>query len=58
MMNHRVGGILDQFFNPGISGKDRKTGFVLMVFPFEPGPSLDGRCNTSRTALTGVMSSP
>ena len=34
---------LDDVFNPGKSGNDRQTGFVLLVFPFgDPG---DGRCN-------------
>jgi hypothetical protein len=25
---------LDQQFNPGLKGKDRKVGFVLLVFPY------------------------
>ncbi len=33
---------LDAFFNGAAKGKDRKTGFILLVFPFgESG----GRCN-------------
>ncbi len=34
---------LDAFFNGVARGQKRKTGFVLMVFPF--GESADGRCN-------------
>jgi hypothetical protein len=33
---------LNEMFNGQAKGKDRKTGFVLMVFPFE---GFDGRCN-------------
>lgn len=33
---------LDREFNGGLRGKDRPTGFVLMVFPFE---DREGRCN-------------
>ena len=33
---------LDRIFNGDKRGKDRKTGFVLLVFPFG---SQDGRCN-------------
>lgn len=33
---------LDQIFNGDAKGKDRKTGFVLLTFPFG---SQDGRCN-------------
>lgn len=33
---------LDQRFNGSARGRSRKTGFVLMVFPFGEG---DGRCN-------------
>lgn len=33
---------LDQLFNGQVGGKDRKTGFVLLVFPFGDG---EGRCN-------------
>jgi hypothetical protein len=33
---------LDEFFNGEAKGKDRKTGFVLLVFPFG---AQDGRCN-------------
>jgi hypothetical protein len=40
-----VARILDQFFNPGVAGKDRKTGFVLMVFPYNEVLNEDGRCN-------------
>jgi|SRR5215472_3598083 len=41
MMN-TLAGALDELFNGDAKGTDRKTGFVLMVFPFEDGP---GRCN-------------
>lgn len=34
--------LLDENFNGHARGKDRKTGFVLLVFPFG---STDGRCN-------------
>ena len=33
---------LDEFFNAGAKGQERKTGFVLLVFPFG---NEDGRCN-------------
>lgn len=33
---------LDTIFNGEAKGKDRKVGFVLLVFPYE---SHDGRCN-------------
>ena len=41
MMNS-LAGILDHAFNGDAKGADRKTGFVLMVFPFDGEP---GRCN-------------
>lgn len=34
---------LDHLFNGDLRGQDRKTGFVLMVFPF--GEDITGRCN-------------
>jgi hypothetical protein len=34
--------VLDQTFNGDAKGKDRETGFVLLVFPFE---EHGGRCN-------------
>ena len=34
---------LDQMFNGDAKGQDRKTGFVLMVYPF--GDDTKGRCN-------------
>ena len=34
--------MLDELFNGELKGKDRPTGFVLMVFPFGEKP---GRCN-------------
>ena len=33
---------LDTFFNGSAKWEDRKTGFVLLVFPFK---STEGRCN-------------
>jgi hypothetical protein len=33
---------LDQAFNGDAKGAERKTGFILLVFPFGAG---DGRCN-------------
>lgn len=33
---------LDRAFNGNLKGRDRKTGFVLLVFPFN---NHDGRCN-------------
>lgn len=33
---------LDGCLNDGATGADRKTGFILLVFPFGGG---DGRCN-------------
>ncbi len=38
----RVVRAIDQTFNGDVRGKDRKVGFVLMVFPFG---SHEGRCN-------------
>jgi hypothetical protein len=35
-------GILDEAFNPGLRGKDRKVGLILLVFPFG---EHEGRCN-------------
>ena len=37
-----VAHVLDELFNGEAKGKDRKTGFVLMVFPFG---DHSGRCN-------------
>lgn len=34
--------ILNKAFNGEAKGKERKTGFILLVFPFD---SHDGRCN-------------
>lgn len=33
---------IDELFNGDVKGADRKTGFVLLVFPFG---AHDGRCN-------------
>ena len=38
----RVAKALDELFNGEAKGHDRKTGFVLLVFPFGAN---DGRCN-------------
>ena len=43
-MQH-VARTLDGFFNGDAKGKDRKTGFVLLVFPFNDQGRTDGRCN-------------
>jgi hypothetical protein len=37
-----VAGALDEIFNGKAKGKNRKVGFVLMVFPFG---ETEGRCN-------------
>ncbi len=37
-----IGRHLDGVFNAGAEGEDRKTGFILMVFPFH---GHEGRCN-------------
>lgn len=37
--------LLDEAFNGEAKGLDRKTGFVLMVFPFLDDGGTDGRCN-------------
>jgi hypothetical protein len=37
-----VASVLDKVFNGDAKKSERKTGFVLMVFPFE---GFDGRCN-------------
>ena len=44
LMNRLAGG-LDEIFNGETKGKDRKTGFVLMVFPFNEFAAGDHRCN-------------
>jgi len=41
MMN-AIAGVLDEAFNGDAKGADRKTGFVLLVFPFD---GHEGRCN-------------
>jgi hypothetical protein len=41
MMN-AMAGALDEMFNGKAKGNDRKTGFVLLVFPFN---DHEGRCN-------------
>lgn len=45
-MNALARGI-DEIFNGKAKGKDRKTGFVLLVFPFDNDghAPADGRCN-------------
>ena len=44
MMNE-VARHLDVIFNGEVKGKARKTGFVLMVFPYEEFNAGDTRCN-------------
>jgi len=39
---NEVASALDKIFNGGAKGDERKTGFVLLVFPFGEG---EGRCN-------------
>ena len=36
---------LNEMFNGQLKGRDRKTGFVLMVYPFDDHGGTDGRCN-------------
>jgi len=36
---------IDGYFNGGLRGRDRKIGFVLMVYPFNDEGRTDGRCN-------------
>lgn len=36
---------IDRYFNGEAKAKDRKTGFVLMVYPFNDEGRTDGRCN-------------
>jgi hypothetical protein len=36
---------LDRFFNGDLQGRDRPTGFVLMVYPFDGFEKGDSRCN-------------
>jgi hypothetical protein len=40
-----LAGVLDEAFNGVTKGTDRKTGFILMVFPFNDEGHTDGRCN-------------
>lgn len=40
---NELAGLMDMFFNGEAKGNDRKTGFVLLVFPF--GDDERGRCN-------------
>ena len=45
MMN-TIATVIDEAFNGEAKGKDRKTGFVLLVFPFdEVAEGGQGRCN-------------
>jgi hypothetical protein len=37
--------ILDEGFNGEAKGKDRKTGFIIMVYPFDNLAQGDARCN-------------
>jgi len=40
-----IASILDEGFNGAARGGDRKTGFVLLVFPFNDDGSASDRCN-------------
>lgn len=40
-----IAGALDKMFNGEAKGNARKTGFVLMVFPFDEFGKGDARCN-------------
>lgn len=42
MLMKAVAQAVDEMFNGKVKGKDKKTGFILMVFPFE---NHGGRCN-------------
>ena len=44
MMN-AVAQALDRVFNGDAKGRDRQTGFVLMVYPFAEFDNGDSRCN-------------
>lgn len=39
---NKLAGFIDTYFNGSLKGNDRKTGFVLLVFPFT---EHEGRCN-------------
>jgi hypothetical protein len=41
----RLARLLDQYFNGDARGKDRPTGFILMVYPFSNLEKGDARCN-------------
>lgn len=42
LMMQALGHAIDEMLNGKKKGKDKSTGFILMVFPFE---GHDGRCN-------------
>jgi hypothetical protein len=42
---NRIASALDYVFNGAAKGSDRKTGYVLMVFPFAEFAAGDSRCN-------------
>lgn len=49
LMNE-IAGALDDLFNPGVTGNDRKIGFVLLAFPYSPPGTMqpageEPRCN-------------
>lgn len=49
---NRLARALDELFNEGAKGADRKTGFVVIVFPFGE----EGRCNyISNAERAGVV---
>lgn len=41
-MMQAIAGALDEALNPGLTGKDKKIGFVVLVFPFD---GHEGRAN-------------
>jgi hypothetical protein len=42
LMMNQLAEAIDELFNQGAKGPDRKVGFILMVFPFS---EQGGRCN-------------
>lgn len=52
---NRLARMLDQFFNEDAKGADRKTGFVLMVFPFGEGGRANYISNTNRADVVATL---
>jgi hypothetical protein len=42
---HVIASALDELFNEDKKGKDRTTGFVLLIFPFSELDKAEPRCN-------------